>query len=322
MKIDYNDDSSKGPALRQALVELQKKHHDRHYRRRIKDGTVQTWLDLDNADSWANTVCLEDLRGFLQATPRCSFVTIADGKGGKEARFIDGCGHDALPTDLCIDVLAEAKAKGLIRGFSQEDALALSFADDSFDFALVKESLHHFPQPYKAIYEMLRVACHGAILIEPRYALPRAPIDLGIKACMGYLASRLLGLKRLTPPAATEHPVPPGTYEEAGNFVYQFSAYELMQTAMAMGIGHVAYISAHHVYEEGFDQIRGKALARLKKKKEDWMRDFDQKNGRDVAPLLTFLFLKQPPSNAQRQALITAGFRVHELPQNPYVSSP
>lgn len=301
------------------LTEKQRRHHDMHYRRRLDDGTVETWLDLDNADSWANTVCMEDLIGFLEATPRKSFVTIADGKGGKEARFLMAHGHDALPTDLCTDVLEEAKARSLITNYAREDAHALSFVDESFDFALVKESLHHLPKPYAAIYEMLRVSRHGAILIEPRYSSSRAPAELGAKACIGYLLARFLGIRRWAPSRAADHPVPPASFEEAGNYVYQFCPYELMQLALGLGITHVAYTSAHHVYEEGFDRIRGADLAQLKEEKRRWMRQFDEVNGRDAAPLLTFILFKQPPTEPQRRALDVAGFHRPDLPCNPYL---
>ncbi len=302
----------------QELFEKQRQHHDTHYRRRLEEGTVETWLDFDNADSWANTICMEDLRGFLEATPQKTFVTIADGKGGKEARFLTALGHEALPTDLSVDVLAEAKARGLISNFSKQDAQKLSFDDGSFDWALVKESLHHLPLPYSALYEMLRVSREGAILIEPRYT-PTRP-QWGAKACVGYLAARFLGIWRWAPRLpVSEDPVPPGTYEEAGNYVYQFSAYELMQLGLAAGICHVAYISAHHIYQEGYDKIRGKALENLKQERQRWMKRFDETNGRDAAPLLTFVFFKQAPSETQRRALIDAGFHMPTLHPNPYV---
>ncbi len=152
-------------ATQHELFEKQRQHHDMHYRRRLEDGTVETWFDLDNnADSWANTICMEDLRGFLEATPQKTFVTIADGNGGKEARFLAALGHEALPTDLSVDVLAEAR--NLISDFSKQDAQNLSFDDGSFDWVLVKEFLHHLPRPYSALYEMLRVSREGAILIS------------------------------------------------------------------------------------------------------------------------------------------------------------
>lgn len=46
------------------------------------------------------------------------------------------------------------------------DALALPFADDSFDFVIETGVLHHIPEPEKAVREMLRVARLGVMISD------------------------------------------------------------------------------------------------------------------------------------------------------------
>lgn len=75
--------------------------------------------------------------------------------------------RNCCPTDISEYLLAEARRRGLITKYALENAERLSFADQSFDYVFCKESFHHFPRPYQALYEMLRVAREAVLLIEP-----------------------------------------------------------------------------------------------------------------------------------------------------------
>jgi SAM-dependent methyltransferase len=55
--------------------------------------------------------------------------------------------------------------------WSHQDATNLSFDDDSFDFALVADGLHHTSAPHRGVLEMYRVARRGIIVIESRHNL-------------------------------------------------------------------------------------------------------------------------------------------------------
>jgi SAM-dependent methyltransferase len=63
--------------------------------------------------------------------------------------------------------LEEAARLGEVSEFLSLNAERMDLADQSFDFVVCKESLHHMPRPYLAIYEMLRIARHGVFFIEP-----------------------------------------------------------------------------------------------------------------------------------------------------------
>jgi len=47
------------------------------------------------------------------------------------------------------------------------DNCSLAFKDNSFDYAYIAASLHHLTEPAKGLYELLRVAKEGIIVIEP-----------------------------------------------------------------------------------------------------------------------------------------------------------
>jgi len=63
----------------------------------------------------------------------------------------------------------------------QEDAEALSAADDSVDWGLVHHGLHHCASPHRALGELLRVGRKGAIVFEARDSLVvRAGVRFGL----------------------------------------------------------------------------------------------------------------------------------------------
>lgn len=51
--------------------------------------------------------------------------------------------------------------------WSHQDAEALTFDDESFDFCIVHSGLHHCYSPHRALLEMYRVARRGILLFEP-----------------------------------------------------------------------------------------------------------------------------------------------------------
>lgn len=88
-----------------------------------------------------------------------------------------------------------------------EDTERLSFGDESFDYAFIAASLHHLPCPLIGLYELLRVAKYGVIVIEPN------------DSWLTRLATRLK--------LATE-------IEEAGNYVYRFNAWDIERISRAL----------------------------------------------------------------------------------------
>ncbi|MCX7986598.1 MAG: class I SAM-dependent methyltransferase, partial [Bacteroidales bacterium] len=65
--------------------------------------------------------------------------------------------------------------------YRKENAEQLSVPDNSYDYVSCREALHHFPRPYLALYEMLRVSKKGIIIIEPIDILAKMPIILFLK---------------------------------------------------------------------------------------------------------------------------------------------
>ncbi|OQW96716.1 MAG: hypothetical protein BWK74_07885 [Desulfobacteraceae bacterium A6] len=115
--------------------------------------------------------------------------------------------------DLTVSDLSEKSVqmalklnKNLRAGYV-EDSEQLSFADESFDYVFIAASLHHLPRPLVGLYELIRVARYGVIVIESN------------DNWLTRLATRFK--------LATE-------IERAGNYVYRFSAWDIKRISRAI----------------------------------------------------------------------------------------
>ena len=145
--------------------------HEKHFCEHACGGEkakhAKTWFEDDTVDAWRYKRMLKSLNPLLKAFPHASWLTVGDGRFGKDAHYIQERGLNVLATDISDVLLKEAKEIGYINDYSKENAEALSFSDEEYDFVFCKESYHHFPRPMIALYEMLRVAKTGIVLIEP-----------------------------------------------------------------------------------------------------------------------------------------------------------
>jgi SAM-dependent methyltransferase len=89
------------------------------------------------------------------------------------------------------------------------DAENLPFPDDAFSIVFVHDGLHHLPEAYRGVREMLRVAREAVVVAEPAdAALTRLSVKLGLS----------------------------GEYEDAGNFVYRLRKDKLVAVFQACGL--------------------------------------------------------------------------------------
>lgn len=122
----------------------------------------------------------------LRPHPDASLLDVGCGTGYFSRRFAEqGLSVTALDPDA--DILAYARTQdGTIR-YLRGDALALPFADRSFDHCTAITSLCFVADPVQALREMLRVARHSVVLglLNRRSLLYRRKYDRG-----GYRGAR------------------------------------------------------------------------------------------------------------------------------------
>ena len=200
--------------------------HEKHWAEFMGDtqkrSLYDSWWTPGTVNYWRHTRLLAPvllLAGFTDY----SWLTIGDGAGTDAWRLLQAGFKNVLATDLDDTVLRQTKEAGLITDYRVENAERLSFPDNSFDFILCKEALHHMSRPYAAIYDFFRVARYGVVIIEPQDQWIDWPCRTD---------------------ATTPH------YEAVGNFVYSLSARELEKIAYGLNITGIATRSLVDIYIE------------------------------------------------------------------------
>lgn len=254
-----------------------------------------SWFDESNA----NYVLQHRLYGAavcLRQGGDASWLTVGDGRFGLDALHVSRCGFSSvIASDISDTLLKEAARYGQDIPYQVENAEALSLSSDSVDYVLCKEAYHHFPRPMIALYEMLRVARQGVVLVEPQDPL-------------------------IDPPVLLDH-IERYNYETSGNYVYTVSRREMVKVAAGLNFPAIAFKGINTAYIRGCEfspaspvsPIFIDLMAQLREKDENC------RLGRTKHDILMMVFFKREPTEAVRQALQGDGWDVTGLPRNPFL---
>lgn len=270
---------------------------------------AELWKETGSVDAWRHDRMYSTLKPLLECDIGAKWLTVGDGRYGKDARYLADRGADVHASDISDVLLREALAAGFISSFSAENAEALSFGDNSFDYAFCKEAYHHFPRPMVALYEMLRVARKGIVLIEP----PDRYIDSTLRATA--LRRLVFSLRRLVSNPQSRH-----EYEESGNYVFRISRRELEKVALGLNYAAVAFKGVNDAYIPG---VEAEALSdggplQRRVKSAIKLKDFLCRVGLMEYSLLTAIIFKEPIPVDLGNTLGKCGFTITRLDPNPY----
>lgn len=297
--------------------EISYQMHEKHFHQ-FADGEKneklsKTWFDDDTVDSWRHERMYNSILPLLKAYPDSNWLTVGDGRYGKDAHFFIKKGFNVLATDISDVLLKEGKKAGFIDDYSKENAEALSFSNNQFDFVFCKESYHHFPRPMISLYEMLRVARKGVILIEPNDC---------------YISSTFLNvffqnfkdvIKSLLKKRFIRH-----TFEESGNYIYSISKREIEKVALGMNLRYVAFKGIEDYYEKGVEYekaIKGnKSFYRVKLR--IFLLEFLTRIKLKQPGLLVAVIFKEEPNSTLKYYISKKGYEVIKLPENPFLILP
>ncbi len=273
----------------------------------------KNWFDSGTVDVWRHLRMFSLIDPLLEEFKGASWLTVGDGTYGTASIYIGRKGGQALPIDIHVAMLETAKEQGMIADFRKENAEAISFEDNSFDFSFCKEAYHHFPRPFIALYEMLRVSRRAVVLCEPADWLP-SPLPRRLLQLMKNRIKKSLNKK--VPHSDT------GNFEEIGNYVYSISERELQKVALGLNLPTVAFKRFHDVYIEGveFEKADEQSALLRKIKKDISKNDLLCRLGLSTKAQMMAVIFKEAPSSALRARLATVGFEVIDLPENPYLN--
>ena len=271
---------------------------------------AKSWFENDTVDAWRHARMYAMADPLLKSFPGSSWVTVGDGRCGRDSRYLAERGVDALATDISECLLSEARQAGALPDYRVENAEALSFDDGSFDFVFCKESYHHFPRPIVALYEMIRVSRKGVILIEPNdYLVPASPlmaIAYGIKSIVKEMLRR---------------PMVKHQFETGGNYLYSLSRREMEKVSLGLGQEVVAFQGLNDCYVDGVEFEKATVESDIFRRVRRRIRLSDTlcRLGLKAPDLLAVILFKEKPSENVLKALTDAGYGIVSLPKNPYL---
>jgi ubiquinone/menaquinone biosynthesis C-methylase UbiE len=254
-----------------------------------------------SVDNWRHTRMLSCARPLVDAMPGSRWLTIGDGNYGSDAAYLNALGAKAVASSLVTDSLRLAAEKDYISEFREENAERISLENDSVDFVLCKEAYHHFPRPPIALYEMLRVARVGVLLIEP--------VD----------GQRMLdGLKQVVKKLVRGDAET--RFEPSGNFIYRLDIRETAKLMTAMGESHIASKRFNDFYMPGLggDRAEGWTRGHVLTRFGIGVQNILSGLGLLAWGLAGLVILKGKPADEVIAALRRGGFRIEALPVNPY----
>lgn len=291
----------------------------------------ESWLDTTSADYWRHSRAFEAVSHFREFSPDNTFdswLTIGDGRLGLDSWKIRNIGFDnVLATDISEHLLKIGKSKNILPEYRVENAESLSFKSETFDVVFCKESLHHFPQPYKALYESLRCAKKAVILVEPNDIDPDFSgyqhNNLNRKGKIFYFLNlnlRKYGFELVKKSLNKDKKLIP-SWEASGNFMYPFNQREYLKLAYGMNLNSVYFKGLNDHYIEGCEfekadlmesEMFREIITRIEQKNIACV-----KHGKEPDLLMTILF-KVAPSEELDSALKLNGWVANQLKANPY----
>lgn len=245
---------------------------------------------------------------------RHNWLTIGDFTGF-EAKYLTDHNQKSVASDISDVYLKDAYQQNLIEAYSKVNVEQIHYEEDSFDYLLCKESFHHFPRAYLGLYEMIRVAKKGVVLIEPVDLLCKMSLLVFLKNLCDlfnpYLINRLWKNRF--------------SWEVVGNYVFKISEREIEKVAMGMGLACVAFkginIRLKPIPNSWGDVMKVPVDHRLERRVNRYLfyRDIVCKLRIIPHNHLCAIIFKDKPADVLLDELKKNKFQVIELPPNPYL---
>ncbi len=278
---------------------------------KFKNEFSKNWLRKDTLDFWRHQRMLLPIKAFIQRGEK--WLTIGDGRYGTEANFLIKSGVNAHASDLSDELLKISKNTGFINEFSKQNAEDLKFDDNSFDYVLIKESLHHCPRPWLAINEALRVCRRGVILIEPNDQHSNG---------FNLLKFFINILKKMI---RKDNNFSDYNFEEVGNFIFTLNLREVEKYMLAMHYRNLAFIKMNDFYIKGVEEVKVNKFTYKNFKKTILLKSVILiKNilcffRISQSSLISIVLFKEAPTIKTQMNLKKHNWIFRKLPKNPYL---
>ncbi len=288
--------------------------HTKHFSKVFNQEILESWKKKDSVDYWRHENMYKNLDPLIESYPDAKWLTIGDGRYGTDANYLLSKGiKNVMASDISDTLLKIAKADNFIIDYRIENAEKLSFEDNSFDFILCKEAYHHFPRPAIALYEMIRVAKKGIILIEPmdkniNFSKENILVK-SIRSITNMILLRIKGINRYE------------NFEEVGNYIFTTSEREMNKIALALNLKSTFFKRQNDFYIKGVEEEKlenqGPVFKKVTKKIK--LLNLLSKIGLIQYGLLVSIIVKEPFTNTCIKKLQDNSYECYALPVNPYI---
>ncbi len=292
--------------------------HNEDYQEYLENGKkskiADAWLNSGTLDYWRHERMLNLIKPFLKENDK--WLTIGDGRYGSESAWLKKNGINCHASDMHTDLLEIAYEKGIIDSFSKQNAEVLDFPDKSFDYVLIKETLHHLPRPWLAIYEAFRVCKKGVVIIEPNDTFPYGDL-------LAILFTKFKNtIKKIL---KKDVHIDEYNFETVGNFIYTINKREMEKLLLGM---HKTDIAFNNINDHYFDNVEH--ISMLSMDINDKIKVFKLKKLIAIKNLLCILRLikysigevilfKNEPNPQILKEMKKFKWVYKKLPNNPYL---
>jgi ubiquinone/menaquinone biosynthesis C-methylase UbiE len=286
--------------------------HVKNYSDKGSSYGIDVLSNKSSINYWRHARMYSLLTPLIDAANKDKWLTVGDGLG-TDANWLKEAGVAVKASDISTELLETAHSEGYIEEYSRENAENMSFGNRVFDYVLCKEAFHHFPRPYIAIYEMLRVANKGVVLIEP--------VDIGIQMPTIIFLKNVLD--RISTNLINKFWKNRYSFESVGNYVYKVSEREIEKIAMGINLPVIAFKGINDYYSERLNlsaSIENKNILN-KVKFRIFIRDVICKLGIIPYQLQSCIVFKNQPDNQVLKRLKDYGYKIVKLKRNPYIDS-
>jgi SAM-dependent methyltransferase len=263
IKPDYQEALRNRSIFKQSSnskVEIEFKH--------VKKNETYQPFQESTVGAWRFTRMVDFVSCF--ANSKDTWLTIGDAYGHDAYLLKKGGVTDVTASNLESSNLEAGFKAQIVDKFLTINAESIPLENESFDYVLCKEALHHMPRPMVAIYEMLRVSRKGVFFIEPQDQVIDWPVGRNENFYREIIPADAVGEKVSIKKSSTHEEIGSSYIDwwedQAFNYVYTFSKREIRKMALGMGLPSFAIKTFNDFYNpewnaqecrpgvEGFDK--------------------------------------------------------------------